>query len=75
MIKIILFKLGFISIKDVECEIDKLSKLIDNTAPPTKFKDGTKNIRFFAERDLMNKFIKDLYILKINLKYYYPKQK
>jgi hypothetical protein len=75
MIKKIMFKFGFISINDIEFEIDKLSKLIYNTAPPTKYKEGTKNTMFFIERDLMDKFINDLYILKKDLRYYYPKQK
>jgi hypothetical protein len=69
MFKLIIFKLGFISIKDVEDEIEKLSKKIYDTAPTSTWRDNTKNTMFHKERNLMNKFIEDLYKLKIDLKY------
>jgi len=71
MFKKLMFKFGFISIKDVISEIDNLSKNVSNLNPSVKFKDGNKNVIFFKEQDLRHKFTSQLFDLKMHLKTYY----
>jgi hypothetical protein len=69
MFKKLMYRFGFIHIKDIECEIDKVIYKFDNKAPSEKWKDGRKNIIFHKERFLMDEFNHDLTDLKIILKH------